>query len=75
MIPPRPGGRPGNSGGPSSGGVGLRQGSISASLPQTQSRTSGPGTSSERRPKENLGALDVRLTDEQFARLSAAPAS
>nr|WP_240981451.1 MULTISPECIES: aldo/keto reductase [unclassified Streptomyces] len=34
-----------------------------------------PGTSSEHHPKENLGALDVRLTDEQFARLSAAPAS
>ncbi|MFD4375391.1 aldo/keto reductase [Streptomyces sp. NPDC058486] len=30
-----------------------------------------PGTSSERHLRENLGALDVRLTDEQFARLSA----
>ncbi|GAA3055741.1 aldo/keto reductase [Streptomyces roseofulvus] len=34
-----------------------------------------PGTSSEHHLKENLGALDVRLTDEQFARLSAVPAS
>ncbi|MFD8012479.1 aldo/keto reductase [Streptomyces sp. NPDC058955] len=34
-----------------------------------------PGTSSERHLKENLGALDVRLTDAQFARLSAASAS
>ncbi len=34
-----------------------------------------PGTSSERHLKENLGALDVPLTDEQFARLSAVPAS
>ncbi|WP_031002616.1 aldo/keto reductase [Streptomyces sp. NRRL F-5727] len=30
-----------------------------------------PGTSSEHHLKENLGALDVRLTDEQFARLGA----
>ncbi|WP_078955034.1 aldo/keto reductase [Streptomyces griseus] len=34
-----------------------------------------PGTSSEHHLRENPGALDVRLTDEQFARLSAAPAS
>ncbi|MET8970722.1 aldo/keto reductase [Streptomyces hydrogenans] len=31
-----------------------------------------PGTSSERHLRENLGALDVRLTDAQFARLDAA---
>ncbi|MEU2546580.1 aldo/keto reductase [Streptomyces roseolus] len=34
-----------------------------------------PGTSSEHHLRENLGALDVRLTDGQFARLSAASAS
>ncbi|MEU7021149.1 aldo/keto reductase [Streptomyces sp. NPDC046203] len=33
-----------------------------------------PGTTSERHLKENMAALEVRLTDEQFARLDAGDA-